>query len=169
MKNATLTILVLIVLVGGTVLLSSFAKENAAGAGGKAASLGVLSLPEDYYDFGDVKIDGGKVEKVFTVTNNGSEEVIINQAYTSCMCTTVVLKDGKGKKLGQFGMPGHGVGSAKTNIAVAPGEEIAATAIFDPAAHGPSGLGLAERVIYLETNSKEKPKVEIIFKANVVK
>lgn len=169
MKNATLTILVLIVLVGGTVALSTFAKKNTGGAGGETASLGVLSLPEDFYDFGDIKINGGNVEKSFAVKNDGSEDVIITQTYTSCMCTTVVLKDKEGKELGRFGMPGHGVGSAKTNIIIAPGQEITATAIFDPAAHGPSGLGLADRVIYLETNSKEKPKMEISFRANVVK
>ena len=42
-------------------------------------------------------------------------------------------------------------------------------AVFDPAAHGPSGVGLAQRYVYLETNSAKSPKLEISFQAMVTR
>jgi len=64
-------------------------------------------------------------------------------------------------------MPGH-AGPSKTNITVKPGESVVVETIFDPAAHGPSGVGLAERSVYLESNSQKSPKLELKFSAVVI-
>ena len=43
-------------------------------------------------------------------------------------------------------MPGHGATSEVDRL-VAPGEEVTVQAVYDPNAHGPDGVGRADRVI----------------------
>lgn len=129
-------------------------------------SAGALTALESRFDFDRVPINEGDVAHEFTARNDGEESVIIEKVYTSCMCTTAVITDGSGEKYGAFGMPGHGTPS-DTKIEVRPGEAVTVTAIFDPAAHGPSGIGIADRSIYLETNSARSPKLELSFRATV--
>ena|SRR3989344_4891416 len=126
-----------------------------------------LLATEDFFDFGTISMRNGKVSRVFSVRNNEEEPMMIQSVYTSCMCTEALVTDSLGKKHGPFGMPGHT--SPRTNITVGAGESVSVEAIFDPAAHGPSGVGLAERSIYLETNSAEKPRVELKFRAVVTR
>jgi len=84
------------------------------------------------------------------------------------MCTTATITDNNKKETGTFGMPGHRGNLSRADIIIEPGENITVKAIFDPAAHGPAGVGLAQRSIYLETDSGETPKVELRFKAKVI-
>lgn len=143
------------------------------GAGGSAPSDqsllsgSVFSLLESSYDFGTISMKNGTVSRDFLLENRGSDPIFISKAYTSCMCTTALLFDKEGRRLGTFGMPGHGGASSIARVTVPAGENITLRAVFDPAAHGPSGVGLADRGVYLETNSKEQPKVEISFRAQV--
>jgi len=110
-----------------------------------------LVSDEDYYDFGTISMAAGKVSHDFKVKNTGAEPVKIEKLYTSCMCTAAYFFQ-NGKKLGPFGMAGHGfVPPLKKSLA--PGEEVIISAVFDPAAHGPAGVGPIEREIYLEGKS----------------
>lgn len=177
MKNTQVIIwgaVLLFVVVG----LSFLAKDNraekpkaalSASNGESTASNGasVLAATESFFDFGTIKMRDGKVSRVFELRNEGKESVKIQSIYTSCMCTEAFVSDSSGKKNGPFGMPGHT--SPRTNITVGAGELVSVEAVFDPAAHGPSGVGLAERSIYLETNSEEKPRIELKFKAVVTR
>ncbi|MBI4135976.1 MAG: DUF1573 domain-containing protein [Candidatus Vogelbacteria bacterium] len=113
-----------------------------------------ITAAETNFDFGQVKINGGLVSHDFTVRNNGAETVTVKKIYTSCMCTTAVWTDPDGQTAGPFGMPGHGV-IPTINETLAPNEEATVAVTFDPAAHGPSGIGRVERLIYLETNNTE--------------
>jgi len=61
------------------------------------------------------------------------------------MCTEATLVQG-GEQWGPFGMAGHGA-TAEINRLVSPGEEVTVQAIFDPNAHGPAGIGRADRAI----------------------
>ena len=88
---------------------------------------------------------------------------MINKMYTSCMCTTATLII-NGKIFGPYGMQGHGF-IPKINEALAPGEEAQIEAIFDPAAHGPAGVGPIERLIYIE--SSNAPTLELTISAVV--
>ncbi|MBI2047967.1 MAG: DUF1573 domain-containing protein [Parcubacteria group bacterium] len=133
-----------------------------------STSASVLNSQETYFDFGTISMSDGIMSHIFEVHNEGKEPVIIKKIYTSCMCTTALITNYAGKQYGEFGMPGHG-GPPQTNIEVKPGESISVEAKFDPAAHGPSGVGFAERSIYLETNSQESPMVELSFSALVVR
>lgn len=130
-------------------------------------SSSVFSLAEPSYDFGTISMKKGVVSRDFLLENKGPDPIFISKAYTSCMCTTALLFDKEGRRLGTFGMPGHGGASSIARVTVPAKETITLRAVFDPAAHGPSGVGLADRGIYLETNSKEQPKVEISFTAQV--
>ena len=79
------------------------------------------------------------------------------------MCTVAVLQKGD-KKFGPFGMPGHGF-VPKMDAEVSPGEEVSVDVTFDPAAHGPAGVGSIQRVVVLENNAGEN--VELQISANV--
>lgn len=115
--------------------------------------LGAIEIPEKTFDFGRISMTEGNVSHSFTIKNTGNEPVTINKMYTSCMCTTAVLKM-NGKTFGPYGMPGHGF-IPKINQEFGSGEEAIVEVTFDPAAHGPAGLGLIQRAIILENNTGE--------------
>ena len=152
------------VFIGIAFLVMSGSNGNGDGVSQYSAS--ALTAPENAVNLGSIPINGGNVTHEFTIRNDGEESVIIEKVYTSCMCTSALITDESGKKHGAFGMPGHG-GPSDTNIEVGPGEFVTVMAIYDPAAHGPSGIGFVDRSIYLETNSAKSPKLELSFQATV--
>lgn len=152
----TIALLVLFAYSGGS-------SESPAGASASSSG-GALTANETFYDFGIVAMANGKVSRDFTVANTGTGTVTIRRLFTSCMCTTATYV--KGDRIqGPFGMPGHGV-VPSINEEIAPGESAVVTAIFDPNAHGPAGIGTIERTITLETDSG-KP-FNLNFRAQVV-
>lgn len=160
MKNNK-TIIIAIVLILAVVGLMIWATKG--GVGNKATIsdpltyTGELSFSEPFYDFGDVSIKGGNVSHEFILSNDSLEAVKIGDVWTSCMCTEVFLSiDNKGRK-GPFGMPGHSL-TKKANLIVSPGEKLIVRAEFDPAAHGPTGIGMVEREVYLKVG-KEDPVI----------
>ncbi len=117
-----------------------------------------------YYDFGKISMAGGRVSYKYRIKNASEAPATIKKIYTSCMCTEAVFEDGKITK-GPFGMPGHGLSVPAANVAMEPGSEAEIIVTFDPAAHGPAGIGRIEREIYLEEETGE-PLV-LKFSANV--
>lgn len=103
------------------------------------------------YDFGSVSMMKGNVEHEFAIKNTTDADLIIDGAETSCMCTEAILKLPDNKEMGPFGMPGHGF-TPSIKATVRPGETFTVRAIFDPAAHGPAGIGKVERQVTLSTN-----------------
>lgn len=157
-------IVVLLVFVG-VVIVNSKSERSSDQSAYSASS---IFATDGSFDFGTVSMKAGNVSNYFELKNEGTEMVKIEKVFTSCMCTSAYIIDSSGKKHGQFGMQGHGL-SSKTNIEVDPGESVTLEAIFDPAAHGPSGVGFVERSIYLETNSANSPKLELSFRAMVTR
>lgn len=133
------------------------------------SSAGLLVAEESHFDFKTISMADGKVSHRFEIKNSGSEPLKIKKVYTSCMCTVASVTDAKGAAYGPFGMPGHGGGSSPAAIEVNAGESITVEAVFDPAAHGPQGVGKIKRVVYLETNSVDQPQTQLTFSAEVVK
>ncbi len=123
----------------------------------------LIKTEETSFDFGSVSMAKGKISHLFRFKNTGLEPVVINKIYTSCMCTEALLVTKMGK-FGPFGMPGHGIVSS-IKAMVEPGQEAEIEVIFDPAAHGPAGVGKIQRVVTLE-NSAGSP-VEFQFSALV--
>ena len=114
----------------------------------------------------------GNVSKVFRVTNSGTADVNLTDVSTSCMCTAAYILRDDGSKLGPFGMPGHGGtggmpgrGNGKAGEIILAGESRDIEVVYDPNAHGPTGVGIIDRFIYLEDENGNKLQFEI--KANV--
>lgn len=125
---------------------------------------GTIEIPEKTFDFGKISMAAGKVSHSFTIKNIGDKPITVNKIYTSCMCTTATLKI-NGKIFGPYGMQGHGA-IPKINQELGSGEEAIVEATFDPAAHGPAGVGSIERSMVIE-NSAGKP-IQLDFAADVV-
>ena len=149
-KNIVVLLGIIIVVIIGLVwLTNSRAKTPATTVDGESG--GTLTFQESKYDFGTVSMAKGKVNKDFLLENKSDKNVQIGEVFTSCMCTEAELNV-DGKFAGPFGMQGHGL-SRSANLTVKPGETVTVKAIFDPAAHGPSGVGPVERQIMISTNA----------------
>lgn len=118
----------------------------------KNASKGTLTtIDNPVWDFGTISMANGKVRKSFKIKNASNDPAFISKVFTSCMCTQANLIHND-KTKGPFGMPGHAfVPAANENIK--PGEEATVEIVFDPAAHGPAGIGRIDRVVTVETDS----------------
>jgi len=101
------------------------------------------------FDFGTISMAAGKVSHRFWIRNTGDSPVTITRLYTSCMCTEATLITPAGSK-GPFGMPGHGA-NAGVFERIAPGGTAQVEAVFDPAAHGPAGIGPTQRIVTIRT------------------
>lgn len=165
-------IVILIVFVVAVVLVILFAKQtepsrrenNPSALTNSPQSAGALIAAESFYDLGTISMAAGKVSRVFKVTNSGGAPVQVKKIYTSCMCTTATLTTKEGSA-GPFGMPGHAT-IPTISQAIAPNEEASIEAVFDPAAHGPAGVGKVRRTIYIEIDGQKEP-LELTFEANV--
>lgn len=123
----------------------------------QAAQVGSLAALKPSVELGTVSMAAGKVSFGYLIKNAGTTPLVINRVFTSCMCTSATLVVGSERK-GPFGMPGHGLPNA-TKAPLAPGEIASVQVVFDPAAHGPSGLGRIERTVTLQ--SAEAPPLEL--------
>ena len=139
------------------------AGKTSASASDSPRSNGTLVLSESSFDFGTVSMAKGVVRRSVTLKNEGPDPVVIGKMYTSCMCTTASFVKGS-ETFGPFGMQGHGY-IPKINQTVGLNEEATVDVAFDPAAHGPAGVGRVDRSVYLENNAG-KP-IEIQFTATV--
>ena len=152
------------VIIGAGLYVSPSDEAAGRAAVGENAAPRVLSATEDFFDFGSISMAKGRVSKTFPVRNDSASQVTVRKVYTSCMCTSAYLVVGD-KKRGPFGMPGHGGALTTTYQKVAPGETVNVEVVFDPAAHGPAGVGNISRVVTIET--EEGSPLTLSFKASV--
>lgn len=140
-----------ILILGGIIWFARPNSQNAT-ASLPEISNGTLSVNgAAEYDFGSISMADGEVSRQFRVRNTGIDAVVVRKVYTSCMCTeaTVSFKE---KQFGPFGMPGHGF-IPKIDQVMYPDEEIMINVVFDPAAHGPAGVGRIQRMVVVENNA----------------
>ncbi|OGY58553.1 MAG: hypothetical protein A3H06_01425 [Candidatus Colwellbacteria bacterium RIFCSPLOWO2_12_FULL_44_13] len=144
---------VIVLFLAGVVLIAwpsaSNVPEETASVSDSSPS--TLKLSESSFDFGTISMKAGKVQRMFGVTNTGTTPVEVEKLYTSCMCTTAKWTQGDDRR-GPFGMPGHASVPA-LNATLQPGETANVQVEFDPAAHGPAGIGPVNRLVYLDTGS----------------
>lgn len=162
-KKTSILLGAIFLIVAGLLWFSGgfdFGKQTAAIDGNFS---GVLTVKESQYDFGDVSMAKGDVSTEFVLENQSKDNVKIGDVSTSCMCTEAELKMGD-KTYGPFGMPGH-LSAGKANAIVNTGEKVIVKVIFDPAAHGPSGIGEVVRQIFINTGNAES--LILTLKANV--
>ena len=124
----------------------------------------VLTVPETFYDFGTISMKNGNVSKIFTISNPTEKDINLEKLTTSCMCTTAYFVQPDGSKKGPFSMPGMGI-VPKLNKTIKAGEVASVEVIYDPNAHGPAGVGMIERSVFLE--DENGTVVEFKFRANV--
>lgn len=170
MNKTIIGVIAPILVLGGLIWIArpDSSQENKARSTSSNAPLsdgqGMLAVQEaNNYDFGSISMAAGKVKHQFKIKNTGSEAVTINKMYTSCMCTTAELITTNGQ-FGPFGMPGHGA-IPKIQGVVNSNEEVTVEVVFDPAAHGPAGVGRIQRTVILENNTSNP--IELQFTATV--
>jgi hypothetical protein len=110
---------------------------------------------ETSYDWGEIPINGGNVYKSFTVKNAGQGELQLYDVKTSCMCTEAQVVVGD-ETSPEFGM--HGNSSWVSRVPA--GGEAEVKVRFDPAYHGPSGVGAITRLVTVKTNDADHPELE---------
>lgn len=158
----TISILTLIILGLGVWLLSKPTAGSqlvtSVSGGGKA------EVPVTSFDWGTINYGGGDATAEFTISNPGAGILSLAEVSTSCMCTTaqIIIND---QKSPFFGM--HQKSSWIGQIP--PGGEAKLKVVFDPAFHGPSGVGSVTRQIVIETSDPDHPKLEFNLTGNVVK
>ncbi|MAZ40848.1 hypothetical protein CL654_01925 [bacterium] len=158
MKNNTITILGLIALVA-IVLVVWGSPGNSTENNIKTTSASEITVVNPLYDFGEIDILGGKVSTEYVLKNEGAEDVEIVSAVTSCVCTE-----------GEIGGLRFGMHESRGgNVVIPAGNEKILTAIYDPLAHGPNGVGPVKRELFLKTNSTATPDIKVQFTANVIK
>lgn len=162
MTNTILGVIAAAVILGGLIYLARPDARNNAAA--PIQSNGALTVEEaNNYDFGTISMAAGVVTREFRIKNSGGEPVTISKIYTSCMCTTATLSVGE-KRLGPFGMPGHDV-VPRIDQTINPNEEAVVAVAFDPAAHGPAGVGRIQRAVTIENDAGRA--IELSFAAMV--
>lgn len=145
--------------------LSAWGRFNQAGVPGKqSGDASVLTASESLYDFGTISMKDGNVSHTFTVANASAEDIIVSELTTSCMCTNVYIVGENGIKRGPFGMPGHAA-VPKANETIQAGTARNIEVVYNPNAHGPAGVGMIDRFVYL--TDSEGGTLELEIKANV--
>ena len=148
------------VLAGGVVIMSR--QPNAAEVEKVEASK--LVTDHKNYDWGQIDYDGGVAKHVFEIKNGEEAELKLANIKTSCMCTTAQVMTRTGSSP-IFKM--HQTSDWKGVLAA--GETAKLEVIFDPAFHGPTGVGPIERIISLETSDPNQPYIEFDLKGVVIK
>jgi len=168
MKNnkEIIIIVAILALTVAAIALIRFNRTPSALPETLAASVteGTFVSGAQVFSFGKVSMRDGVVRHDFKLKNDSGEAMRITSVSTSCMCTKAVVVAPDGEKQGPFGMPGHG-GSSSADIAVPAGEEVTVQVVFDPAAHGPAGVGRVSREIGLTT---DKGQTVMSFVADVM-
>ncbi|HEY4478585.1 MAG TPA: DUF1573 domain-containing protein [Candidatus Paceibacterota bacterium] len=122
-------------------------------------SQSLLTAIETIYDFGEISMKNGNVNKEFIIKNPTDKDINLKTVVTSCMCTSAfIIRQGYEK--GPFKMPGMGYVPPANEIIKA-GESIKIKVVYDPNAHGPAGVGPIDRFIYLSDSGGGKIELEI--------
>ena len=131
---------------------SAGANPSVGGQQDNPAENSSLAAAETFFDFGNISMKNGNVEKTFKIENPTQSDINVTSIVTSCMCTTAYLEPPSGVK-GPFGMPGHGGPVGRVSETIKPGESRALKVVFDPNAHGPAGVGTIERLVLVDDES----------------
>jgi len=149
----------LILIIGGVVFgLTNYSP-------GESEGTPRIEINPQKYDAGTVSMADGLVKKTYEIKNNGDGDLKIDRIWTSCMCTTAILKVGD-EESPIFKMHDNPIFWSQKII---PGETGFLELTFDPAFHAPQGVGPILRAIYLSTNDPQNEKAEARLIANVVR
>ncbi len=151
--------LTLLVIVGGIALVSKSGPQELA-----VSQAVKVQISETSHDWGDIPINNGNVKKTFEIKNDSQGILELANVSTSCMCTTAQVKIND-QVSPFFGM--HSNSSWRGQVPAGGTAEVLIE--FDPAFHGPNGVGQITRQISLETNDQTNPKITLNLTGNVIK
>lgn len=150
-----------LILGGGIFVLTS---TSATPAKITASQNAKAETSQRTFDWGNIPYSEGNATKTFTIKNSGTDVLKLTGVKTSCTCTKAQIKI-NGKTSPYFSMHATSAWVGE----VRPGKEAELLVIFDPAFHGPTGVGPMERLISVETNDSQNPKIEFSLKGVVIK
>lgn len=154
-------IIVTLFILGGGIYILSISSAPAKITSSQNAK---VSVDQKTFDWGNIPYSGGNATKTFSIKNTGTDTLQLTGVKTSCTCTKAqIVIDGKSSPYFSMHATSSWVGE------VAPGKEAQLTVIFDPAFHGPTGVGPIERLIDIQTNDIQNPNLEFSLKGVVVK
>lgn len=162
-RNMIVGTVLVILILGGLIVAAKPGPAAKNPLRAEVRSQSDLTAGEMSFDFGSISMAAGKVTHRFKIKNTNAEPIVIRKISTSCMCTTAQLVKG-GKKLAIYGMPGHGY-VPNLDEPIAPNEQAVIEVVFDPAAHGPAGIGRVERSVTIYTGAAQA--LELTFTALV--
>ena len=114
------------------------------------------------HDWGEIMMDNGNQEAFFTIKNEGTDPLQLYGITTSCTCTTAQLI------LGDNQSPPFGMHNKSAYIfEVPPQQEAQLKVVFDPAFHGPSGVGPINRQVKVSTNDPALPELQFMMTGTV--
>lgn len=156
-----LVVLTVLILGGGIFVLSSTTSAPVTVTSSQNAK---ATVDQKTFDWGNIPYSGGNATKTFTIKNTGTDVLKLTGLKTSCTCTKAQISiDGKVSPYFSMHSTSSWVGE------VPPGKEASLTVIFDPAFHGPTGVGSVERLVSVETNDSQNSKIEFSLKGVVIK
>lgn len=150
----------LVLLAGGTVLLSSTGSSPAQVAISQNAK---AEIAIKTFDWGKIQMNGGNVNKEFIIKNTGTDVLKLSNIKTSCHCTKAQVMI-NGQTSPYFGM----VSVSSWIGEVSPGSQATLNVIFDPAYHGTAGVGPINRLVNVQTNDPNNKNVEFSLTGTVV-
>lgn len=152
-------IIIFVLIVTGLFGLMWMGKTNQPDTVGASENQikSALTAEERFYDFGSISMAKGIVSKSFEVSNNTAKDIVVSSVSTSCMCTKANIIAANGTVKGPFGMGS----SPKIDQVLKPGEKIQIEAVFNPAAHGPAGVGPIDRFVYVSDDAGGTMQFEI--------
>jgi len=151
----------LFVLVGGSYALVNMSGSTSKIETSSNAKASIISKTD--HDWGTIGISDGKVSATYKIKNDGTEPLKIFNVVTSCACTTAQIK------IGNTTSPEFGMHTKSQYVSeIPPGKTAEVIATYDPAFHGPSGVGAISREITMETNDNSNPQLVFTAEANVV-
>lgn len=148
--------MIIITVIVGTILfiggLAFLMTKSSGGSSGKDSFIpnteatNLEASPSGRMDLGSISYGGGIVSKSFQIKNVSSSSVKLRKITTSCMCTKAKVKLG-GRETKWYGMEMNGDLNPLIDFDLPAGGTAEVVFNFDPAAHGPQGIGAVDRVV----------------------
>jgi hypothetical protein len=121
-----------------------------------------LQVDKTSYDWGNINMQKGKVEATFAIENTGEGDLKLYNVSTSCHCTTAQLFSNGANS------PLFGMNTKSAYVMVVPkGGKAELKIVFDPAFHGPNGVGAISRRVVVSTNDPNNAQLEFSLTAFV--
>lgn len=154
-------VLTAVLLFGGIFFLSKTTNTPQISASQNAKA---FVVDPTSFDWGTIPMSKGNAVKTFTIKNEGTDALKLYNIKTSCHCTKAYIT------INGVDGPRFGMSDLSSWIGEVPaGQDAKLTAVFDPAYHGPQGVGPINRFVSVETNDRANSKLTFTLTGNVVK